>query len=189
MLGRLGDATLAELQVPNSSSQALADLRARAENIRELAGDFNLNAFVNRICEYQGKVTDIEGLAGFAVSKPSKNWIDSDLDKASIKLAEYAQNFNKSEAFARVKGRPDKRHAMAVVVGVGGRPAPLLDEFDVTDTELENVQKVLSELRKVLNKQQTARRSVILAALAELSAEIIRSDDTDQAEQEQAVVR
>lgn len=189
MLERLTDTTLAELQVPNSSSQALADLRARAENIRELGGDFNLNAFVNRICEYQGNLADIEGLAGFAVSKPSRDWIDSDLDKASIRLAEFAQSFNKSEAFARVKGRPDKRHAMAVVVGVGGRPAPLLDEFDVTDAELENVQKVLGELRKVLNKQQTAGRSVILAALAELSAEIIRSNDTDQTDQEQAAVR
>ncbi|WP_375590105.1 ATP-binding protein [Hoeflea alexandrii] len=189
MLERLANTTLAELQVPNNSSQALADLRARAENIRELSGDFNLNAFVNRLCEYQGSLTDIEGLAGFAVSKPSKNWIDSDLDNASIKLAEYAQNFNKSEAFARVKGRPDKRHAMAIVVGVGGRPVSLLDEFDVTDAELENVQQLLDELREVLNKQQTARRSVILAALAELSAEIIRSGDTDSIAPEQVTVQ
>jgi len=189
MLERLADTTLTELQVPNSSSQALADLRARAENVRDLGGDFDLNAFVNRLSEYQGTIGDIEGLAGFAVSKPSKDWIDSDLDKASVRLAEFAQRFNKSEAFARVKGRPDKRHAMAVVVGVGGRPAPVVEEFDVSDAELENVQKVVTELRKVLNKQQSARRSVILAALAELSAEVIRDGDTDKADHEQAVAQ
>lgn len=189
MLERLTDTTLTELQVPNSSSQALADLRARAENIRDLGGDFDLNAFVNRLSEYQGAIGDIEGLAGFAVSKPSRDWIDSDLDKASIRLTEFAQRFNKSEAFARVKGRPDKRHAMAIVVGVGGRPTPVVDEFDVSDAEIESVQKVVTELRKVLGKQQGARRSVVLAALAELSAEVIRDGDTDEAEHEQAVAQ
>ena len=36
---------LAELQVPNVSPQSLAELRARADNIRQLAGDFRLDAF------------------------------------------------------------------------------------------------------------------------------------------------
>ncbi|MDE0212324.1 MAG: hypothetical protein OXJ64_20885, partial [Boseongicola sp.] len=42
MLHRLRDIMLAELQVPNLSPQALAELRDRAENIRQLAGDFRL---------------------------------------------------------------------------------------------------------------------------------------------------
>lgn len=189
MLERLADTTLTELQVPNRSSQALADLRARAENVRDLGGDFDLNAFVNRLSEYQGTITDIEGLAGFAVSKPSRDWIDSDLDKASVRLAEFAQRFNKSEAFARVKGRPDKRHAMAVVVGIGGRPAPLVDEFDVSDADLESVWAVVTDLRKVLEKQQGARKSVVLAALAEISAEIIRDEGTEKTGHEQAVAQ
>ena len=189
MLERLADTTLTELQVPNRSSQALADLRARAENVRDLGGDFDLNAFVNRLSEYQGTITDIEGLAGFAVSKPSRDWIDSDLDKASVRLAEFAQRFNKSEAFARVKGRPDKRHAMAVVVGIGGRPTPLVDEFDVSDVELENVWSVVADLRKALDKQQGARKAVVLAALAEISAEIIRDECSEKTGHKQAVAQ
>ena len=35
---------LAELQVPNISPQSLVELRERAENIRQLAGDFRLDA-------------------------------------------------------------------------------------------------------------------------------------------------
>ena len=49
-------------------------------------------------------------------------------DRAAVELADLAQRFLRSETFARVKGRPEKRHAMAVVVGVNGRPAPLLKE-------------------------------------------------------------
>ncbi len=183
MLQRLADNTLAELQVPNSSPQALSDLRDRAENIRDLGGDFQLNAFVNRLSSYTGTDEDIEGLAGLAASKPSKSWIDTDLDRASIELADLAQRFNKSEAFARVKGRPDKRHAMAVVVGVGGRPAPILDEFDVRDAELEEVNSLLEELRAALEKQGSDKRSIILAALAELSAEYMRETEPDKVTQ------
>lgn len=189
MLQRLADTTLAELQVPNSSSQALADLRARAENIRDLGGDFHLNAFVNRVSSYNGEITDIEGLAGLAASKPAKDWIDADLDKASIELADLAQRFNKSEAYARVKGRPDKRHAMAVVVGVAGRPAPLLNEFDVSDSDLKNVEALTNALRKTIGNHNEAKRSVILAALAELSAEIIRDENHEPAERDEAVAQ
>src|SRR3546814_2436277 len=39
MLHRMRDLMLAELQVPNISPQSLAELRERAENIRQLAGD------------------------------------------------------------------------------------------------------------------------------------------------------
>ncbi len=189
MLQRLAERTLAELQVPNSSSQALNDLRDRASNIRELGGDFRLNAFVNRISSYHDAITEIEGLAGLAANKPARDWIDADLDTASIELADLAQRFNKSEAFARVKGRPDKRHAMAVIVGVGGIPAPIGDEFDVSDAELANVEALITDLRKALHKQRNAKRSVVLAALAEISAEVMRNEDAEQADRSKAVVR
>jgi len=189
MLQRLADNTLTELQVPNSSSQALSDLRDRASNIRELGGDFRLNAFVNRISSYHGTITDVEGLAGLAANKPARDWIDADLDTASIELADLAQRFNKTEAFARVKGRPDKRHAMAVIIGIGGRPVPILDEFDVSDAELANVEALTAGLRQVLQKQRNAKRSVILAALAELSAEVMQNEDAEQVEHGGVAVR
>src|SRR3546814_20334098 len=49
MLHRMRDLMLAELQVPNISPQSLAELRERAENIRQLAGGFRLDAFVGRL--------------------------------------------------------------------------------------------------------------------------------------------
>lgn len=170
MLQRLADSMLAELQVPNTSAQALADLRERAENIRDLAGDFRLNAFVGRIADFEGTVEDFEGLASLAANKPPNDWIDADLDRAALEITEFAQRFNKSEAYARVKGRTDKRHAMAVVVGIGGRPTPILEEFDITDADRTTVNEIILRVEAVLEGGNQEQRNVILAALAEVSA-------------------
>ena len=113
MLHRLRDLMLAELQVPNVSPQSLAELRDRAENIRQLAGDFRLDAFVGRLSQFDGSDESVEGIASLAANKPPRDWVDPDLDQAAIELADMAQKFLRAETYARVKGRPDKRQAMA----------------------------------------------------------------------------
>lgn len=179
MLHRFSDNMLAELQVPNMSPQALADLRDRAENILQLAGDFRLDAFVGRITVFNGTLEDIEGLASLAADKPPRDWVDTDLDRAAIAITELAQSFNKAEAFARVKGRPDKRHAMAVVVGIAGRPAPILEEFDITDADRTTVNEIIARVEGTINGSEQVPRNIILAALAELSARYMRPDGSD----------
>ena len=169
MLRSFSDSMLAELQVPNSSPQALADLRSRAENIRQLAGDFRFEAFVSRIARFTLSVEDVEGLVSLATNKPSRDWVDRDLDRAAIEITELSQLFNKMETFARVKGRRDKRHAMAVVVGLGGRPTPFLEEFNITDSDRASVDKMIERIGTVLESGIHEERNVILAALAELS--------------------
>ena len=122
MLRRLRDIMLSELQVPNVSPQSMAELRERAENIRQLAGDFRLEAFVGRLSQFDGSDESFEGIASLATNKPPRAWVDPDLDQAAVELADMAQKFLRAETYARVKGRPDKRQAMAVVIGLDGRP-------------------------------------------------------------------
>lgn len=171
MLTRFVDSMLDELHVPNRSPQALADLRSRAENIEQIGGDFRLNAFIGRLARFNGNVEEIEGLASLAANKPPHDWIDTDLDRAQLSIAELAQNFNKAEAFARVKGRRDKRQAMAVVVGVSGRPTPYMNEFDVTDADRETVDQLVGNLAETIARGGVSDREIILAALAELSTQ------------------
>lgn len=173
MLERLSDNLLGELQVPNDSPQALAELRARAENVKDLSGDFRLNAFVNRVAHFHGNFEDMEGLAGLATNRPARDWIDADVDNAAIALTEFAQQFIKSETVARVKGRPDKRHAMALVLGTGASPAPHICEFDVSDADREKARVIASTLKESLSAQGEVDKKVILAALAELSLQFI----------------
>lgn len=169
MLLRLRDIMLAELQVPNASPQSLMELRARAQNIRQLAGDFRLDAFVGRLARFDGSDESFEGIASLAANKPPRDWVDPDLDHAAIELADMAQKFLRAETYARVKGRPDKRQAMAVVIGMDGRPAPLLEEFDIADSDRAAVNDLVERVVAALGQADTSRRSIILAALAELS--------------------
>jgi len=145
-------------------------LRDRAENIRQLAGDFRLDSFVNRLSTLDGSDERFEDIASLAVNKPPRDWVDPDLDQAAIELADMAQKFLRAETYARVKGRPDKRQAMAVVVGMNGRPAPLLEEFDIADSDRAAVNALIERVVAALDESDTSKRSIILAALAELSA-------------------
>ena len=177
MLHRMRDLMLAELQVPNISPQSLAELRDRAENIRQLAGDFRLDAFVGRLARFDGSDESFEGIASLAANKPPRDWVDPDLDQAAIELADMAQKFLRAETYARVKGRPDKRHAMAVVIGTNGRPAPLFEEFDIADSDRDAVNALIERVEAALDESDTSRRSIILAALAELSTRYMQKPE------------
>ena len=170
MLHRLRDTMLAELQVPNTSRQSLAELCERAENTRELTGDFRLDAFVTRLSQFDGSDVGFEGIASLAANKPPRDWVDPNLDHAAIEIADMAQKFLRAEAFARVKGRTDKRHAMAVIIGMGGRPAPVLEEFDIMDADRAAVNDLIARVETALEDADPRRKNIILATLAELSA-------------------
>jgi len=175
MLRRLRDIMLSELQVPNVGPQSLAELRERAENIRELSGDFRLEAFVGRLSQFDGKDETFEGIASLAANKPPRDWVDPDLDQSAIEVADLAQKFLRAETYARVKGRPEKRQALAVVIGMNGRPAPILEEFAVAESDRAEVNELIERVSLALEESDTKRRSIILAALAELSARYMRA--------------
>ena len=174
MLHRLRDTMLSELEVPNVSPQSLAELRDRAQNIRQLAGDFRLEAFVGRLLQFDDSDQSFEGIASLAANKPPRDWVDPDRDQAAIELADLSQKFLRAEIFARVEGRQNKRHALAVVVGMGGRPSSAYDEFAITDLEREEVEALIKLVDAALNRSGEKPRNVILAALAELSAKYLK---------------
>ena len=180
MLHRLREIMLAELQVPNISPQSIAELRDRAENIKQLAGDFRLDAFVGRLSQFDGSDEGFEGIASLAANKPPRDWVDPDLDRAAIELADMAQKFLRAETYARVKGRSEKRQAIAVVVGMNGRPAPLLEEFDIADSDRTAVNDLIERIVTTLDEADTVRRSIILAALAELSTRYMQQPTPKQ---------
>ena len=170
MLHRMRDVMLAELQVPNIQPQSLMELRERAKNIKELMGDLRLDAFVSRLAEFDGSDEHVEGLASLATSKPARDWADPDIDRSAVELTAFAQEFVRAEAFARVKGRTDKRHAMAVVVGINGRPTPVAGEFDIMDKDRGKIDQLVGLVEKTLEKDNAGKPNLVLAALAELSA-------------------
>jgi hypothetical protein len=174
MLHGLRDTMLAELQVSSIGPKSLKGLRERAENIRQLAGDFHLDAFIGRLSQFNGSDESFEGIASLAANKPPRDWVDPDLDKAAMDIVDLSQQFLRAETFARVKGRRDKRQAIAVVIGMqGGRPTPILEEFHVADTDRAAIEDVITRVTGALEQADTKRRNLILAALAEISARYI----------------
>ena len=135
-LRELRDLMLKELQVMNTTPQALERLRERAENIRNLSGDFYFNAFVGRLSQFHGDDKGFESIASLVANKPLQDWNDAVLDEAMIDLAKLSREFCKAEAFAHVKGRKDKRESIAVVIGMDGE---VHGEFDVADADQKSV--------------------------------------------------
>ena len=173
MLHRLRETLLTELQVPNASAPMLAELRSRAENVKDLSGDHRMEAFVIRLAQFIGSDEDMESLASMVTNKPSRSWVDADIDRATMELAAMSQNFLRSESLAHVKGRSDMRHAMAVTVGVAGNPVTVWEEFQVAIPERNGVEQLVDQLEGAVASFGEKRRNVILAALAELSARYI----------------
>ena len=177
MLRRLRETLLAELQVPNASPSLLAELRARAENVRQLSGDHRQEAFIVRLSYFHGSDQDMESLGSMATNKPPATWVDSDIDRATVELAALAQRFKNLESYAHVKGRSDKRHAMAVTVGMNGSRATVQDVFDVTDLDRVDIEQLVKGMERVLEESGEQSRNIILAALAELSARLLYAHD------------
>lgn len=182
MIHRQRDILLAELQVPNLARQSLLELRERAENVKELAGDFRLDAFVGRLAQFGSESESFESIASLAANKPPREWVDPDMDRASIELASMAQKFLRAETFTRIKGRPEKRHAMAVLIGVEGRPTPLLEEFEVIDSDRGAINELIDRISKALDTADNNSHNIVLAALAELSARYMQAPKVEKQE-------
>ena len=177
MLGEIRELLFKELQVIDAAETSMAMLRKRAENVLQVSGDFRLNAFIGRLSQFHGTDSDIEGLVSLAVNKPSRDWTDPDLSQTTLELASFAQQFIRVEAFARVKGRGDKRHAMAVVVGMDGQPTPISHEFSVTDADQNAIQELIYRVEITLAQADQQQKNIIMAALAELSARYMRTEE------------
>ena len=171
MLNRLRETLLVELGIPSTSIDMLSELRDRADNIRQISGDHRLEAFVLRMSRFNGTNADMESLASLASNKPPRQWVDSDIDKATIELAELARSFTRLEAFAHVKGRQDRREAMAVVVGISGQP--IHNEFEITANQQDQVDHLIEQVRRTLDDGGEYEQDVILAALARVTVEYL----------------
>ena len=148
-------------------------LRERAERIRGLTGDFRLEAFIARLCSYEATLTDVEGIASLAANKPPRDWSDNDVDRAHLAVAGLAQQFNRAEAFARVKGRADGRHAVAFVVGLDRSPALQSREFEITEQDRRIVLELARALQGVLAAESSA--DIRLAALAQVGSTMLET--------------
>jgi hypothetical protein len=172
MLRDLETTMLRELRIDSLTDAASRALAARAKAVSGLTGNYRLDAFANRIATYKGEQDDMEGFGSLAANKPSRDWIDRDVDQARVELASLAQEFVKAEAFAHVKGREDGRVRMAIFTSDPTRPSPLKPDFDIGALQHGEVRELADRLQEVMSLS-APNRDVALAALAELGMRLI----------------
>jgi len=166
-----------ELDIDETALSEWDEINIRAKNIMQVTGDFKLDAFATRLANYKGTIEDIEGIISLAADKPTRDWIDIDVNRAKLRVAELSQQFNHVEAYGRVHNRKDYRQAVAFMVGLNGKPRTFSREFTVKKTQLEVVERLEGELSNILFQDKELSDDLLLAVLASLGAKILEKDD------------
>lgn len=185
-LRSLEELMLAELDVTPSCQDSLLALRRRAKAIKQLSGDFRSDAFINRMISYDASLSDIEGVAGLAANKPSKDWVDTDLDRARIEIVAFTEKFKRTELYSRAKGSsPDAN--ILILVSSKDKKEPLFAELRVDRSKKKEVEKLVTFIEKTINDNNIQNSDIILAALSKLSANQIEKLKTAKAEKEEPI--
>lgn len=158
------------LDALDHTGRPLDDLRKRATTVKGMTGDFKLDAFATRLETYDEADETVESLISLAIDKPQAAWVDRDIDSAMAKLAEWAVDFRKAETMAPLRGRPSTRRVIGVVFGAShGQDATGF--VDIADTDTPAIDRLVKQF---LAEAQGERKEVILAALAEAGAMMVK---------------
>lgn len=151
-----------------------SELQRRAKSIKGISGEFELEAFTNRIEEFDGSIEKTEALISLAVSKPPNMWVDRDLDSAILKLSDCAVTFRMAEAVAPLRGRQTYRKYFNLVLG-GGKGKDIIQAVEISDLDQAKVAEIVRVLRNNLSGVDV---KLIYASLVELGLQISQSDST-----------
>lgn len=147
----------------------LSELRERIENVSEVGTEFKLGAFITTLKQYTGKLVDIERLIMVALSKPSKDWAEHDIDIGEAQLVSWSMEFRRIESLAFIRNRPETRRALGLVFGA---QKTVTSSFDISKKDEPLIQEIVDGL---LNNQQyrSIKKEVFLAAIAEVGVRVI----------------
>lgn len=145
----------------------LSALQRRASALKSASGNYRLNALATRLETFKGTLEDIEGIASLAASKPSREWVDRDVDAARIELAALAQQFLKTETFNRGAAGGAGRTAFAIYMSDPSFPAPMAPELDLDADERRHADALAIKLRALVDAE-TQSSAIALGALAQV---------------------
>ncbi len=137
-----------------------------------ITGDFRLDAFATRLAHYRSCDQDLESLISLAVSKPSRDWTDLDIDASIIQMGAWSLALRQAEAFAPIQNRETTRHALAVVFGPGDGGKTLTRMVEVSVQERKRATVLAKEILRS-RKTVSASKNVFLAAIAEAGAILV----------------
>jgi hypothetical protein len=174
MLSDLTESLHRELRFKGASNGDFGPLHKRAAAVKGLSGNFRLDALATRLMSFQAATDEIEGIVSLAANKPSRDWVDRDVDAARIELAALAQQFLRAEGFGHLKGRADGRVTFVVYLSDPEFPAPTSPEIELDAAERREADALASKLAKLVGHEGAAK-NVALGALAKLGLQLSMS--------------
>ena len=175
MIKSVGLLITEQLDIFFATPTQIDKLKERAMNIRGVSGNFQLEAFAARLSTFSSSFDDIVGIISLANNKPSKDWIDLDIENAKKEILRLCTEFKKAELYTKLKNRPSKRQAIAYLTKIGGNEEIIIGDFDLLLDKKNEVNYLMKSIKSVIDNEQNI--SVILTALAETSIEYLRKKD------------
>ena len=143
----------------------------RAAMLENLTNAYDFDAFARRAAAFEGGDGDIEGLVSLLLHRPAHNWTDRDHDQALLEMAAYGRRFRELEALAVVRDRKTHTEAVALVIGIDPKIPPLLQSFELTESEKKAATALADDVLRTLIKKGGDDR-LRLAALARAVASL-----------------
>jgi hypothetical protein len=172
MIHTVGFLITNELDITIATPEHIDKLKERANNIRGIAGDFQLDAFAARLSTFSSSFNDIAGIISLANNKPPKDWIDLDIENAKKEILRLCTEFKKAELYTKLRNRPSTRQAIAYLSKIGGKEEIITGEFDLLLDKKNDVDDLIKKIKQVVKNEKNI--SLILTALAETSIEYLR---------------
>lgn len=157
----------------NHSTDSITELKNRAQSVKGITGNFQLESFATRLEEFDGSDSSIESLISNAISKPTQTWVDRDLDAAIIQLGSLAMDFRKAESLAGLRGRVSDRKVFNLVLSAG-QGNDLSRTVEITKTDQKKIDATVTQILPILEKIDPR---LIYATLADLGIKFASNED------------
>lgn len=149
-------------------SDSYHELKLRAQSVKGITGNFQIDSFATRLEEFDGTIEKIESLISNAISKPSHGWVDRDLDAAIIQLGTLSMEFRKVEAIAGLRGRDTPRKVFNLVLS-SGSGNDLTRTIEVSTKDQDMINKTIKEIMPLL---QNIDQRLVFATLADIGLQV-----------------
>ena len=148
--------------------ESIKSLNERADKLSNLSGDFELEAFVNRLKAYSGNIEELEGILSLSVSKPTTTWTDSDYLNAKLNIRKLCMKFRDLELYSDHRGT-DKGRRRFVLISESSDNSIETVEASFLDSDepdiFHHANSVLTQIDGIKNFNIEKKAAVLAAAL------------------------
>ena len=158
---------MSELGVSFASDNNIVELKKRAEKIKGISGDNNMETFILQISRLENNIDSFSSLGWRILSKPTKNWIDPDVDRLFVEATKLAREFNSLETMASIKGNTQSKFAFSLLThSKMDESRSKSESFELSEKEISRASELVERIKTLKHGTDTTpSKKELLAAL------------------------